>query len=83
MTDGTTSRSSVTHMMQSEHSQQVMLADDGDDSSELVDNEHEVSDTSDEVLAAEAIDEDPDDEAQEVLELHKKSKEKLRKACKS
>ena len=71
------------YMVHSKHSQHVMLADDGDESSELVDYENEMSETSDEVFAAEGNDDDSDDEAQEVLELHKKSKDKFRKAFKS
>eukprot|EP00435_Cladocopium_sp_Y103_P055859 s19_g18.t1 len=59
-----------------------MLAED-DDSSELVDYDNELSETSDDVLAAEGQDDDSDDEAYEVMELHKKSKDKFRRAFKS
>ena len=72
-----------TYVVQSESQSHVMLAEGDDDSSELVDYEHEVSETSEDVLAAEGQDDDSDDEAYEVLELHKKSKDKFRKAFKS
>ena len=64
--------------------QQVFLADD--DSSDLVDYENESSETGDdEVLAAAQEDEDDseNDEALEILEMHKKSKDKFRKAFRS
>ena len=65
--------------------QQVFLADD-DESSELVDFENESSETGDdEVLAAAHEDEDDseNDEAIEILEMHKKTKDKFRKAFRS
>ncbi|CAL1138729.1 unnamed protein product [Cladocopium goreaui] len=67
------------------HKQQVFLADD-DESSELVDFENESSETGDdEVLAAAHEDEDDseNDEAIEILEMHKKTKDKFRKAFRS
>ena len=62
--------------------QQVFLADD-DESSELVDFENESSETGDdEVLAAAHEDEDDseNDEAIEILEMHKKTKRQVQKS---
>ena len=64
-------------------SQQVLIAD-GDDSSDLMDADDMTSNSSDhDILEAEGPDEDSNDEAQEILELHKKSKEKFKKAFRS
>ena len=72
-----------TYVVQSEPQSHVMLAEGDDESSELVDFENDLSETSEDVLAAEGRDEDSDDEAYEILELHKKSKDKVRKAFRS
>ena len=61
-------------------SHQILVADD-DESSDLMDADDVTSNSSDhEILEAEGPDDDSNDEAQEILELHKKSKEKFRKA---
>eukprot|EP00438_Fugacium_kawagutii_P012099 Skav209448 [mRNA] locus=scaffold2199:144696:152896:- [translate_table: standard] len=60
--------------------QKTMSADD-DQSSEVIDYECETSeDSNDEILAAMNEEDSDDEEAIEVLELHKKTKEKFRKA---